>query len=146
VGSRDFKIDVFNKNGDSLYTISQKYNRLKFSQDFIDAWFRRIKKRLGMNAYDYMKKKVRWPEFFPAISDMIVDDVYVYVITWQRKDEKTETYIFNLEGKLEKKTWLTLKNYDGVVFFPYSIDNKYLFQLIENQDTEEWELHRFSIL
>jgi hypothetical protein len=146
VGSSDFKIDVFNKNGDSLYYISLKYNRLKFSQDFINAWFRRIKKRLGMNAYDYMKKKVRWPEFFPAISDMIVDDGHVYVITWQRKEEKSETFIFNLEGKLVEKTWLPLKNYDGVVFFPYSIDNNCLYQLIENEDTQEWELHRFSIL
>jgi hypothetical protein len=144
VGSSDFKIDVFNKNGDSLYTISPKYERVKLSQEFIDAWFKRIKRRLGMNAYDYMKKKVRWPEFFPAIRDLIVDNDHVYVITYRRKQGKSEFFIYDLEGKLVKKTWLPLQDYDGVALFPYSIKNNYLYQLIDNEDTEEWELHRFS--
>jgi hypothetical protein len=145
VGSSDFEIDVFNKNGDSLYTISQKYERVKLSQEFIDAWFNRIKRRLGMNAYHYMKKKVRWPEFFPAIRDLMVDNGHVYVITYGRKHGKSEFFIFDLEGKLVKKTFLPLKNYDGVALFPYSFKNNYLYQLIDNEDTEEWELHRFSI-
>ena len=145
VGSSDFKIDVFNKNGDSLYTISPQYKRVKFPQEFIDAWFERIKRRLGMNAYDYMKKKVRWPAFFPAIRELIVDNGHVYVITYRRKQGKSEFFIYDLAGKLVKKTWLPLQVYDGVALFPYSIKNNYLYQLIDNEDTEEWELHRFSI-
>lgn len=145
VGSSDFKIDVFNKNGDSLYTISPYYKRVKFPQEFIDAWFKRVKRRRGMNFYNYAKKKVRWPEFFPAIRDLIVDDGHVYVMTYQRKQGKSEFFIFNLEGKLVKKTFVPLQDYDdGVALFPYSIKNNFLYQLIDNEDTEEWELHRYS--
>jgi len=146
VGSSDFKIDVFNKNGDSLYTISQEYERVKLSQEFIDSWFERIKRRLGMRAYDYMKRKVRFADFFPAIRDMMVDNGHVCVITYRRQQEKNEFFIYDLEGKLLKKTFLPLQVYDGVSLFPYSIKNNYLYQLIDNEDTEEWELHRFSIL
>lgn len=147
VGSSAFKIDVFNKNGDSLYTISPPYKRVKFPQEFIDAWFKRIKRRRGMNFYYYAKKKVRWPEFFPAIRDLIVDNGHVYVVTWRRKEQKSEFFIFDLEGKLEKKTWLPLQDYDdGVALFPYSLKNNYLYQLIDNEEEEVWELHRFSIL
>jgi hypothetical protein len=146
VGSSAFKIDVFNKNGDSLYTISPQYKRVKFPQEFIDAWFERIKRRLGMNAYDYMKRKVRWPEFFPAIRDLMVDNGHVYVITYRRQQEKNEFFIYDLEGKLLKKTLLPLKYYDGVALFPYSIKNNFLYQLIDNEEEEVWELHRFSIL
>jgi hypothetical protein len=146
VGSSDFKIDVFNKNGDSLYTISPRYKKVKFPQEFIDAWFKRIKRRHGMNFYDYAKKKVRWPEFFPAIRDLIVDNGHVYVITWRKKEQEHEFFIFDLEGKLEKKTWLPLQDYDdGVALFPYSLKNNYLYQLIDNEEEEVWELHRFSI-
>jgi hypothetical protein len=146
VGSSDFKIDVFNKNGDSLYTISREYERVKLSQEFIDAWFQRIKRRLGMGAYHYMKKKVRFAEFFPAILDIIVDNGHVYVITYRKKQGNSECFIYDLTGKLVKKTWLPLKNYDGVTVFPYTIKNNYHYQLIDNEDTEDWELHRFSVL
>jgi predicted ester cyclase len=146
VGSSDFKIGVFNQNGDSLYTISPKYKRVKVSQKFIDAWFKRIKRRHGMDRYYLVKKMVRFPEFFPAIRDMVVDNGYVYALTYQRKENKSEFFVFDMEGKLVKKTFLPLYIYDGVAFFPYSIKNNYIYQLIENEDTEMWELHRFSIL
>jgi hypothetical protein len=146
VGSSDFKIEVFNKNGDSLYRISPEYERVKYSQEYIDLWFNRIKRNLGMNAYQYFKQTLRFPEFFPAIYDLIVDNGHVYVITYRRKENQSEFFIFDLEGKLVKKTFVPLKNYDGVYFFPYCIKNNYLYQLIENEDSEELELHRFSIL
>jgi hypothetical protein len=146
VGSSDFKIDVFNKNGDLLYSISPEYERLKYSQEYIDAWFNRIKRNHGMNAYLNVKQRIRFPEYFPAILDLIVDNGHVYVITYRMKENQSEVFIFNLEGKLVKKTWQPLKNYDGVYLFPYSIKNNYLYQLIDNEDTEVWELHRYSIL
>jgi hypothetical protein len=148
VGSTDFKINVFNKNGDSLYTISPKYERVKVSQEFIDIWFEYIKKRRGMAVYHNFKQRVRFPEFFPAILDLIVDSGHVYVLTFGRKQEKSEFIIFDLEGKLVKKTFLPLKDsgFGGVFFFPYCIKNNYLYQLIENEEEEVLELQRFSIL
>jgi len=145
VGSSDFKIDVFNKNGGSLFTISPKYERVKISQEDIDAWFNRIKKTQGMEFYYTAKQRVRWPEFFPAIRDLIVDNGHVYVITYRKKQGNSECFIFDLEGKLLKKTWLPLKNYDGVALFPYSLKNNYLYQLIDNEEEEVWELQRFPI-
>ena len=150
VGSSDFKINVFNKNGDSLYTISPKYEKVKVLQKFIDAWFKSIKKRRGMKAYYSAKKRVRWPEFFPAIRDLMVDSGYIHVITYRRKENQSEVFIFDLEGKLVKKTFLPLlplKHYVevGVFFVPYCIKNNYLYQLIDNEEEEVWELQRFSI-
>jgi hypothetical protein len=146
VGSSDFKIDVFNKNGESLYTIAPEYERVKISQEFIDAFFEYIKKRRGMQRYHYVKKKVRFPEFFPAISDLVVDGGYVHVITYRRKKNQSEVFVFDLEGKLVKKTFVPLQySGHGLSFLPYSIKNNYLYQLIENEEEEEWELHRFSI-
>jgi hypothetical protein len=77
---------------------------------------------------------------------MVVDNGYVYALTYQRKENKSEFLIFDLNGKLAKKTFLPLHIYDGVASFPYSIKNNYFYQLIENEDTEMWGLHRFSIL
>jgi hypothetical protein len=89
---------------------------------------------------------VRFPEFFPAILDLIVDGGHVHVLTFRREQEKSEFFIFDLEGKLVKKTFLPLKplgDYAGVFFLPYCIKNNYLYQLIDNEEEEVWELHRF---
>ena len=147
VGSSGFKIDVFNKNGDLLYTISPQYKRVKFPQKFIDAWFKRIKRRHGMNRYYRVKQRVRFPEFFPAIRDLIVDNSHIYLLTWRKKEQEHEFFIFDLEGKLVKKTFVPLQDYDdGVALFPYSLKNNYFYQLIDNEEEEVWELQRFSIL
>lgn len=146
VGSSDFKIDVFNKIGDLLFTISPKYEKVKVSQEFINSWFKRIKRRHGMDRYEMAKQRVRFPEFFPAIRDLIVDNCYVYVITYRRNNKKNECFIFDLDGKFVRKTFLHLKDLDGVALLPYSIKNNSLYQLIDNEDNNEWELHRFSNL
>ena len=100
-----------------------------------------------MNRYYRVKQRVRFPEFFPAIRDLIVDNSHIYLLTWRKKEQEHEFFIFDLEGKLVKKTFVPLQDYDdGVALFPYSLKNNYFYQLIDNEEEEVWELQRFSIL
>lgn len=147
VGSNKFKIDVFNKGGDLLYTISPGYERLKITQEYIDARLNRIKRLRGTNEYLKMKKKYRFAEFYPAIRDLIVDNGHVYAITYLRKNKKSEVFIFNLEGQLIKKIFLPIHfDEDGLYPSPYDIKSNYLYQLMDNEGEDILELHRFSIL
>lgn len=145
VGSSDFKIDVFNKNGDSLYRISPEYERVEYTQEYIDLWFNRIKRNLGMRAYQYFKQTVRFPEFFPAIYDLVVDNGHIYVITYRRKENQSEFFIFDLEGKLVKRLFLPVAYRNPTTFNPYTFSRNRFYQLIENEDEEEWELHAIEI-
>lgn len=49
-------------------------------------------------------ERTEFPRYFPAIKTCLVADKKLYVQTYKEKDEKTEFYIFNINGKLEKKT------------------------------------------
>jgi hypothetical protein len=93
VGSSDFKIKVFNKNGDPLYTISTEYERVKLTEEFIDTWFNRIKRNIGMETYHILKQWTSFPEFFPAIFNLIIDIDYIHVLTYRRKENQSELLI-----------------------------------------------------
>ena len=71
----------------------------------------------------------------------MVDDK-IFILTFKEKDDKAEFLILSLKGKLLQKVFLPLKKISVVDYYPYTIDDGRFFQLIENQETENWELHR----
>jgi hypothetical protein len=88
----------------------------------------------------------------------IVADEKIYVLTYKKEKEKSEFVILDLKGKLLKKVFLPFNQSDE--WFHYSlakatsqasphatftIKNGKLYQLIENEDKEIWELHITNI-
>ena len=54
---------------------------------------------------------------------------------------KTECFIFDFQGKFIERTFLPVKNMDAVDFSPLTIKNNKIYQLVENEESENWELH-----
>jgi hypothetical protein len=59
-----------------------------------------------------------------------------------QENGKKKKKVDAVEGKLLQKVFLPLKKIDALDYYPYTLDNGRVFQLIENQETENWELHR----
>ncbi|HLP44706.1 MAG TPA: hypothetical protein VK469_02100, partial [Candidatus Kapabacteria bacterium] len=59
----------------------------------------------------------------------------------KKEAEKSEFYIFDIKGTFLKKIMLPLKEKDERLWYPYTIGNGKLYQLVEDEDTETWELH-----
>ena len=49
------------------------------------------------------------------------------------------------DGTFVKKTTVPLKMVRFIIPYPFDIKDKTLFQLVDNEDTEEWELHQIPI-
>jgi hypothetical protein len=71
---------------------------------------------------------------------MVIDEEKIFVLTYNRKDGKNEFFIFDMDGKLLQKKFLPIQTLNGVSPYPYYIKNGSLYQLVENEDTEQWEL------
>jgi hypothetical protein len=65
----------------------------------------------------------------------------LYVMTWRRKNQQNEFFIFDENLKLIRKSFLPLAYRNAILPAPFAIRNNKLYQLVENEDTEEWELH-----
>ncbi len=88
---------------------------------------------------------IKFPEYFPVIKDYRAADDRLYIITYREKEDEKELFIVDFNGKLVKRTWFKLDEINPRELYPYTIKNGKLYQLVENSDSEEWELHIIEI-
>ena len=148
-GGEEFIIDRYNKNEKKLLSINQEYKKIRIKDkdkknvmDFFKT-DRRYKKD-----YEIIKKLIRFPDYFPCIRSFFISDDKIYVRTYNQSEEEAEFFIFNLNGRLIKKLFLPITAQNPKVLFlsyPYTINNEKIYELIDNVEREEWELHVTNI-
>ncbi|UCH97990.1 MAG: hypothetical protein JSV88_14355 [Candidatus Aminicenantes bacterium] len=140
-GGKEFKINVFDSNGKKLYSINQKYEDIKISEGLKKAVINYFKTSPSTkNVFQFMQP-IKFPDYFPAILSFLVKDNKIYVLTYKKKDHKHECFVFDLKGKLLKKVFLPVIEQTLVSYYPFNINDGKLYQLLENEEAEEWELH-----
>jgi hypothetical protein len=87
-----------------------------------------------------VKQNGKFPRYFP-IQSFQVDDGKIYVQTFKLVRGKSEFYIFDLGGNLLRKVMVPFRGSELLCAYPFTIAQGKIYQLIENDDTEEWELH-----
>lgn len=138
-------IDVLDKNGEKLYSITHDYEKIKVTEDHKQKYKDFFKNDPSTKMYyTMMEKLIKFPEYFPAVRYFHVIGNKVYVLTFKEKDQKREFIIFDLKGKLLKKTMLPLQELSAIKLNPYTFKDMKFYQLVENKD-ETWELQELVI-
>ncbi|MCI0471583.1 MAG: hypothetical protein L0Y73_08000 [Candidatus Aminicenantes bacterium] len=146
-GSEDFVIDIFDPAGKKLNSIKQPYKNLPFGSDDKKEMLDYYKANPATRQfYDAIRNGILWPDRFPAIRSFSVDERRLYVQSFQVKDGKTDFYVFDHNGKLLAKPRLPIARIIPVETQQlFTIYNQVLYQLIENEDEEKWELHTTAL-
>ena len=138
-----FVIDIFDSGGKLLHSIKHKVKAVPFTktdkEDAVKYW--REERGYEQSQIDNLLERTDFPDYFPQIQTCRLADGKIYVITYRRKDNKNECLIFDMQGKLLKKTYLPLKMLAPNLASPFTIHEENLFQLIFNYENEKWELH-----
>jgi hypothetical protein len=148
---KDFIIEVYDNRGEKLFTIkNDKYEKLKITGKHIEAVHTCLKTDpRTKRSYEIRKKQLVFPDYLPAIRDFHADDKKIYIRTYKKKDGKTEFYIYNTGGKLLKKVFVPFIEKDGFEWLNYkllyTIGNEKIYQLVDNIEIEQWELHVHDI-
>ncbi|MCP4219373.1 MAG: hypothetical protein GY765_32360, partial [bacterium] len=137
-GNPEFDISVFDTKGNPLPSIKREYQRVKVTKDMKEGLKNWLK-----NAYKtvFDRFKIIYPEYLPAVREFVVSDGKLYAITNRKKKNLTECFIFDLNGKLLKETFIPVVYEDIIRVYPFTVKGDSLYQLVSNDDTEEWELH-----
>ncbi len=141
-GSNNFKIDLFDPEGKKRLSISQDYQRLEVKEEHKQEVIGHIETAPRYNKIrDFFKSVLRFPDTFPAIWDFHVSDDQLYVLTYKRRGDDSQYFVFDMKGRLLKKDFvpIVIENFYRNPY-PLTIVKGKLYQLIENED-EEWELH-----
>ncbi|MGD2088799.1 MAG: 6-bladed beta-propeller [Candidatus Aminicenantes bacterium] len=143
---KDFVVDVIDKTGKMLFSIKRDYERIKIDRSFVNNFFAWVKKNRPPRMYAQMKRMFEFPDYMPAIYDIVIDKDILYIITYKRKREMNEVFLYTTEGKFIKTLDIPLYKDHPIDPLPYTIYDGKIFQLIDNAETEEWELRVTPIL
>lgn len=137
-------IHVIDPNGKVVQVLKPPLPKVTFTkkdkQGWIDSYMSNAEYR---RQYHRIKHRFKYPRFFPMFQNFIVADGLIYVQTFKRdkSDKNNQFVILDLQGELLKRVWLPLGEYWDFTPGPYDIKNNTLYQILENEDSEEWELN-----
>jgi hypothetical protein len=134
-------IHVFGQNGKKVSTITHHYDKLAFDDSFKQEIYDHFK-CLGTRILLLLNKRkmALYPDYFPALRAFRVADGKIYVIPYKKKEGKSELHIFDVPGKLLGKVLVDIEELDIFEFYPFTISRGKIYQLVDNTDSEEWEL------
>jgi hypothetical protein len=133
------EIHVFDDAGNKQYTIRHEYERIKVPDSFKQKVMAFFEKRYP-KIYRMARHQGKFPEYFPVRYFHVADNK-IYVLTFKNRDNKSEFYLLDVKGKFLKKIMVLFAEAEFLQAYPYTINNGQLYQLQDNPDTGEWELH-----
>jgi len=139
--SKDFVIEKYDENGKKLTPLKIKYNLLKISgskKAEIKNYYKNDSR--FSNFWERIKDMFAVADQYPAIKNFFVTDNRVYVHTFKRTVSGDEFYILDKSGKILGKKIIPVAVNNIIEDYPYFIENGKLYNLVENEDEEEWEL------
>ena len=106
------------------------FMRLRYADDYfmikdmikIPPTYPIVRSRIGLE-YDYNKGNQR-----------------LYVITWNKKGPANICFLYDITGKLLGEIHIEMKSATPILPFPFTIKDGKFYQLVENEETGDWEL------
>ena len=139
--SKEFRIDFYNSKGINVKTIlNKKFKKKSFTKKDEASWLEdfRINNKL---MYDRLKNQIHFPKFYPAIHYINSSDNCLLVFTFNKIDGKTECFIYDQNCHLLQKTYIKMLPENSQSPSPFTFMNGTLYQLLFNEDNDNWELH-----
>ena len=148
---KGFFISVFDSQGNMLYEINRDFKKIRVSKKFRDAHMNELREHPNWESlnsrYNYVFK-----DNFPAFFSFKVADQKIFFITYDKKDNRNEIVVLDLEGKLIGRIFsFPLEPYQRLneTFLLFSnefdIHSNKIYHLEYNYDLESIELHITAI-
>ena len=150
VANKEDTIHVFNKKGKKQYDIRIPYNRIKLIPSIKEKFLRvyREEDPYWRVRWERLKSWFRFPDYLPVVQKYVVKDGYIYILTYREQENKSEFLILDLKGKLLNTVYVDIRKAEGYSafnIFTFDIKDHKIFQLVDNSDPDQTELHIFNL-
>lgn len=154
--AKGFEIGVFDMDGNQINNIKKDVPKILFTDQHKNEALAVLKnnpqiKSIGWKNFTNMVKIIN-QKYLPPIQDMVINDDKIYIRTNNKKEDKVEFLSFNKNGQELKKYYLPRpieSGFSAKVFGRpgryYKFYKNYYYYIVENEDNEEWELHRIKL-
>lgn len=145
-GKNDIEVGIFTGKSEKSGGFKLKNSGLKIDNKFKERVYDFYKNDpVYKNYWNYMKQNMFFPEYFPGLKDMRINNDKIYIQTYKLTDNKFEWIITDLKGKVQKKILLPQNIESAIAYSPIAISNGKYYYLTEDLDEETWELHRVDL-
>lgn len=133
---------VFNDKGEKLMDVQPKWEQIKLSKEYQDKVWDYYKNDPRVRAnFERIKNLIVMPDNLPNVKMCYVDNQKIYALTYVRKDDKAEFYVFDFKGNLLKHVFVEFAYRNLLKPYPFCISDDVLYYLAEDIDKEEWSIH-----
>lgn len=140
-------VHVFDHRGKKKFTIHPPADKIAVTESHKKEIYDFYRKDPRMKrAWNYFKTLIEIPMKFPPSYIALPANGKIYVFTYLRKEGKNQCLVYDKSGALVKDTFVPMEHISLIEAFPVFIHNNKLYQLVENFDDEEWELHINTIV
>lgn len=137
---RGFDIDIYDSSGNLIKSIHHDIPKHPISKNHQDEVVRYFKTSPSTkDIFQYMQP-ISFPKEFPVIYHFLVRDSAIYVLTYRQEKNGRECHMLDLAGTIKKTFTLPIENMTVLNTFPFDIHNRKLYQLVENEENESWEI------
>ena len=143
-GSDKLIVNILNLEGEKLSSLTYKYKNLEVTDTYKEKVMLLFSKLIPKDRLAILKRLITFKKIFPAIQQIFVDNRYVYAMTYLERGEETEFIIFDITKGTSVKKMLPVQ-YIDIRVSPLAFKDGYLYQVISNEETEYWDLHRIKI-
>jgi hypothetical protein len=146
-GKDDATVDVFKFDDEmkKLFSIRLDQKKIKIDRQFKEEMIEYFKTTPGLKEQYEVIKPILFPEYFPRIWIFFIESDTIYVLTWKRENNKIELFTYDMKGKFIKRQMVPIYHETPVKPYPLTVNKANLYQLAENEEEEEWELHMSEI-
>ena len=140
-GKDGFIMDCLSRTGEVLFTIKRdRFKKHRINSEDIENANKYFKLRYGDN-FEQIKHQIVYPEYFPEIRDFKIADDKIFILPYEWNETGLKFYIYSVNGKFISEQYIPLALMYSMQPYPFSIQKNRVYQIIENEETEEWELH-----
>ncbi len=140
------KLAIYDRNSVKHGDIEVDFERPDLTAAKVKGIKEYYKDMLGADRFKRVSRFMDIPSKYPSFIGVKADGKYLYLITWSSTDKGNLTFVYNKEGKLVKKIHIKMEMVSAVAPYPFDIKAGTFYQLIENDDTEEWDLHSTKLI
>ena len=142
-----FTIQVFDKQGKAVSIIKRDEKRkavtAKDRREIINYFKNGV---LTKDSFHIMKP-FHFPSHFPAIRNMAVGDGKIFVVTNRIDAEnRNECLVLDLKGTLLKRTFVAMAETDLLEFSKFVFHKGSVYELVEDEENEDWRLRITPVL
>ncbi len=136
------KISIFDSSGKLVNSIKPECDKISLAGKLKDEYVNSFKTNpVYKMFYERFQQRIKFSDYLPITRNCHVIENKIYVLSYKREiPGKGEFLIYDFKGTLLKRAMIPFKESDIIEFYPYTINDNKIYQLIENVD-DEWDLH-----